>query len=129
MVLPRTVTEQDGPIREALQSQSSASKDSILFATAGSKGCIRLWSSRKKNPLFSLESLAGSVELAQRSNTGEEEEDDESGCGRERSSSEGGYTGLHFCSSTGQVIAVTYDHNIVFYDSPAFEMKKQVEFL
>ena len=44
----------------------------------------------------------------------------------EESSSEGGYTGLHYNEEAGQLVAITYDQNIIFYNSSSLEKDKQV---
>ena len=36
------------------------------------------------------------------------------------------YTGLLLSKSRGALIGITYDHNIIFYDSITFEKRKQV---
>ena len=36
------------------------------------------------------------------------------------------YTDLQFCVSRGELVAVTYDHSIIFYDMTNFTRQKQV---
>jgi len=127
VVLPGPLAQPSPALNEASR-RSSIKKEAIFFATAGSKGCIRVWSSKKKQPLVSLEGLVTSdKEDMVQGNTGEDKGNDEDSVhDREGSSSEGGYTGLHYSEETGQLVAITYDQNIVFYNSSSFEMDKQV---
>lgn len=91
----------------------------MVFATAGSKGLIRVWSTDRPHPLHVLEPLAGSCDDGrEKEERGEGEEEE-----REITSS---YTGLHYNESLKQLIGVTYDQNIIFIDSQQFKIEKQV---
>ncbi len=127
MVLPDELVEDAGPLQESVSTRSLAHQDggNIVFATAGSKGSIRMWSSCKKHePLVSLEALSGVEGSCDAADT-------EEGEGRgayEATPSDGGYYGLSYCGDTRQLVGVTYDHNVVFYDTPSFAVNKQVRF-
>lgn len=126
-MLPSAVIGKEGPLTKTLVHKAKPAKDTIVFATAGSKGCVRVWCSTKKQSLFSFQPLAGSNGPFRRKGGLEEEE----GVGSEHNLEEGtvstgGYTGLHFNESLGVLATVTFDHNIVFYDTLSFERKKEV---
>ena len=106
VVLPRLV-KPDGAVSESSPPDPLA----VVFATAGSKGQIRVWCTDRPHPLHTLEPLAGSCDRE-----GEEEEE----------GAASSYTGLHYSESLGRIIGVTYDQNIIFIDSQRFERKKQV---
>ena len=127
MVLSPTLLLVDGPVKEALSAEKAGKKSAeattppplVVFATAGSKGVIRVWSTRRPHPLYTLEPLAQAP--SSRSPT-EEEEGEESMA----TEVEAAYTGLHYNESLDILAAVTYDHNIVFCSGQQFHRMKQV---
>ena len=118
-MLPSALLEYEGPVKDA----ASAGKDStgvspvplVVFATAGSKGVIRVWSTVRPHPLHSLEPLARSA-VKEEGEAGE-------GAGEQVVAM---YTGLHYNESLDTLVAITYDQNIIFIDSPRFNCVKQV---
>ena len=122
MVLPSMLQEQNGPIKQALDTNEATTKTSqyspILFATAGSKGVIQVWSTDKPHPLHSLEPLAKSHDLQECEETEGEE--------REMTTTPSTYVGLLHSQSLKMIAAVTYDHNITFLDTQFFQIQKQV---
>lgn len=112
-MLPSALLEWEGPVKHA----ASADKDGaspvplVVFATAGSKGVIRVWSTGRPHPLHSLEPLA-------RPAVKEEEE-----AGEQVATM---YTGLHYNESLDTMVAITYDQNIIFINSRQFNCVKQV---
>ena len=128
VVFPSASIEKAGPLRETFKHKAKFPEDAILFATAGSKGCVRIWSSSMKHSLLSLPPLTGSTSPRRRKEDKEEEVDMVGGSDglEEVDVPTGGYTGLHFNECLNMLAAVTYDHNIVFYNSLSFERKKQV---
>ena len=61
---------------------------------------------------------------------GEEEEEEEEEEGEGEGEGEGGvpqvYTDLLLCVSRGELVGVTYDHSIIFYDIATLNKQKQV---
>lgn len=123
MVLPTDLLELDGPVKQAVgidlaETDSTTMPPLVVFATAGSKGVVRVWSTRRPHPLHTLEPLA-----APRSMKGEGE-------GAESAEVEvsATYMGLHYNESLDVLAAVTYDQNIVFFSGHQFHTVKQVRF-
>ena len=92
----------------------SGEPTALVFATAGSKGLIRVWSTDKPRPLHILKPLAGSHDTGDGADAKE---------GEELTSS---YTGLHYSESLRQIVGVTYDHTIIFLDAERLQTVKQV---
>ena len=131
ILLPDNLSEVDGPVKRALRAhrKKGLSKHGLLFATAGDKGIIRVWSSESSGPpcLCSCGQLAKVSAIASKSEqapseggVGEGEEED-----REKVPSHV-YTSLHLCEELGALCGVTHDHNLVLYDLPQLLMTKQV---
>lgn len=126
MVLPPTLLELDGPVKQAVgvdkaeMESTTATPPLVVFATAGSKGVIRVWSTWRPHPLHTLEPL---VAPSSRSLKGEGE-------GEESTEAEvtATYTGLHYNESLDVLAAVTYDQNIVFFSGQQFHRAKQVRY-
>ena len=128
-MLPCVSMEQEGPIRHVLEHKGRFPTEAIIFATAGSKGCVRVWCSSKKHSLLSLECLQGSDKPCSRREGQEGEMEGERGSNHDMETGPaGGYMALHFNENSNILAAVTYDHNIEFYDSLSFERKKQVSY-
>lgn len=87
----------------------------VMFATAGDKGLIRIWSTCESTPLHCLEPLEGSEKEEEEGKREEEEE------GRQV------YVGLHYCCREGVMVGVTSDHNIIVYGTTdGYSQIKQV---
>ena len=128
VLLPDNLSDVDGPIKRALRAhgKKGVGKHGLLFATAGDKGLIRVWSSESSGPpcLCSCGRLAkGSAESAKMVEEGEGEEEQRD---KEREASSHAYTGLHLCQSLRALCGVTHDHHIVLYDLPQLSQRKQV---
>ena len=127
VLLPDNLLEVEGPVKQALQVHKKKKakrieKCGLLFATAGDKGVIQVWTSESPGPpcLCSCEPLtqtsAGS-ESNKMSDENSKEEEKEPGHV---------YTSLHHCQALNALCGVTHDHNIVLYDLPQFSRRKQV---
>lgn len=128
MVLPPTLLSVDGPVKHTLNVENAGKESSkattpplVVFATAGSKGVVRVWSTRRLHPLHSLEPLAASPSISLKKEEGEEEGEESM-----ETEMEATYTGLHYNESLSILAAVTYDHNITFFDGQQFHRVKQV---
>ena len=116
VTLPSRFLEQEGPIKLALEAEKhrKTTRPSkglpVLFATAGNKGKIRVWSTEKKHALCTLGDLPISP-----SDSDNENEDIPSY-----------YTGLHYNETMGILAGVTYDQNIIFFDSKTLRILKLV---
>ena len=126
ILLPDNLTEVDGPVKRALRAhrKKGIGKHGLIFATAGDKGVIRIWSSESSGPpclclCGHLAEASGATvsELDQTPGGGEEE--------REREVSHV-YTSLHLCGGLGALCGVTHDHNLVLCDLPQLSQRKQV---
>lgn len=129
VVLPPTLLDLEGPVKQAVYKSAgkdkSAGKEAasttplVIFATAGSKGVIRVWSTRRPHPLHSLEPLTAlSTSGLKRA--------EEEGEGPVEAEVTVMYTGLHYDKFLDILAAVTYDQNIVFFNGQHFTLLKQV---
>ena len=125
ILLPDNLSDVDGPVKRALQAhrKKGFGKHGLLFATAGDKGVIRMWSSESCGPpcLCSCGQRArvsAADSQSEQTPKGREEER-----GREPACV---YTSLHLCQELGALCGVTHDHNLVLYDLPQLSIRKQV---
>ena len=88
-------------------------------------GVIRVWDLIKGKMSHSLEPLPRPQTGSERTASGE---GGEGGEGREGEGEEVPqvYTDLQVCVSRGDLVGVTYDHSILFYDLATFNRQKQV---
>lgn len=129
VLLPDELFELEGPVKQALpvhkkKKVKMADKHGLLFATAGDKGVVRVWSTENSSPLCTCQPLATPITVTQSSHTAEESSKDEEE--KERDSAHV-FTSLHLCQSQGSICGVTHDHNLVFYSLPEFSLGKQVK--
>lgn len=131
MVLSPTLLETEGPVKHASGASSGPTKTSlstqrlplVCFATAGSKGSIRVWTTHRPHPLHALEPLTRSLQ------EGEEGEGEGVEAAKEALEGETAvstYVGLHYNETLEMLAAVTYDQNIIIFDSRQFTRVKQV---
>ena len=100
----------------AQQDEASRKREGVVFATAGDKGVIRVWSTYETSPLHCLEPLS--------SHRQQQEEKDE----REEDIGQI-YVGLNHCQGLGAIVGVTSDHNIIMYSTnDGYTQVKQVKF-
>ena len=134
-MLPDTLSVVSGPIKKALRARRKAGigQSGLLFATAGDKGVIRVWSSESSGPpcLTSCGRLdkdgaaSSSSKPEQTPSEGGRREEEGEGEEREREVARV-YTGLHLCEELGALCGVTHDHNLVLFDLPQLSLRKQV---
>ena len=129
ILLPDNLSEVEGPVKRALRAQrkKGLGKHGLLFATAGDKGIIRVWSSESSGP--PCLSSCGQIAKASTTSDGSEQTPSE-GEGEREEGREGDtgrvYTSLHLCKELGALCGVTHDHNLVLYDLPQLSLRKQV---
>ena len=123
VLLPDSLLEVDGPVKQALQVHKKKKNGSgLLFATAGDKGVVRVWTSAvgMASPcLLSCRPLAPPITSVDRESQDPSREEREGGVARV-------FTDLHLLQQSNAVCGVTHDHNLVTYDLPHFSLGKQV---
>ena len=126
ILLPDSLLEVDGPVKQALQVHKKKKGNGLLFATAGDKGVVRVWTSAVgvASPcLLSCRPLAPPPTVITGLDTLEAV--DSSKEGREGEAARV-FTDLHLLQQSNTVCGVTHDHNLVTYDLPHFTRRKQV---
>ena len=135
ILLPDTLLVVSGPIKKALRARRKAGvgQGGLLFATAGDKGVIRVWSSESSGPpcltscgqLDKDSAASSSSKPEQTPSEGGRREGEGEGEERERDLARV-YTSLHLCEELGTLCGVTHDHNLVLFDLPQLSLRKQV---
>ena len=113
VVLPSESAKQEWKLDEEKEEEEEEelADSGLLFATAGDKCMIRVWHTSRTQPLASLEPLVG-------------------GCGQQEAGAgeaPQAYTDLQYCSKLGALVGVTFDHNIVLYDTCEYKKTKLVQ--
>ncbi|CAI8006082.1 Transducin beta-like protein 3 [Geodia barretti] len=107
---------------ESRRSGKKGPVDSLTVATAGDKGVIRVWDMVTGTMSHSLDPLPRPQSTSHQ--LGMTKEKDGEGEGEEEVPQV--YTDLQFSGSRGELVGVTYDHSIIFYDVATFTRQKQL---
>ena len=130
ILLPDTLSVASGPIKRALRAHRKAGigQSGLLFATAGDKGVICVWSSESSGPPC----LTSDKDSPASSSSSKPEQTPSDGGRREGEGEERErdlarvYTSLHLCEELSALCGVTHDHNLVLFDLPQLSLRKQV---
>ena len=129
VLLPDSLLEVEGPVKQALpvhkkRKITSRGQQRLVFATAGDKGIVRIWST--DSPTSTC--LCSCLPLAPPTATPLHDSESHQTVDETLKEKEAAhvFTSLHLCQSLNAICGVTHDHNLVLYDLPQLTKGKQV---